>query len=195
MEEFNTVKPIGSLYEHSFLKTQLGRRTSKSKSRLVNIICYCLNFNHYHLILEQCVNGGISEFIKRLAGGYTKYFNLKHKRSGVLFQGKFKAVHIDTNEYLLHVSAYVNLNNRVHKLKKFPFRSSWAEYISGEKYNLCKKNTILDQFKNSKEYKEFAENALINILERKSLLKDLEKLFLEQLGRRASKWLRYIARI
>src|SRR3989344_8034371 len=116
-KEFNTLDPIGSIYWNSFNKdgdrSQLRRRTSK----LVNIVCYCLNTNHYHFVLEQIVDGGISEFIKRLAGGFTKYFNAKYDRTGVLFQGKFKANHIDSNEYLLHASAYVNLNNLVHKIK------------------------------------------------------------------------------
>lgn len=54
--------------------------------------------------------------MKRM-GGYTSYFNDKYKRSGVLFQGVFKSTHIDSNEYLLHVSAYVNLNNKIHPLR------------------------------------------------------------------------------
>ena len=114
MIEFNTVDPIGSLYENSFL--QLGGETPKFGEKLVNIIAYCLNPNHFHLILEQLKDGGISEFMKRLAGGYTGYFNQKNDRSGSLFQGVFKDVHIDSNEYLLHASAYVNLNDRVHQL-------------------------------------------------------------------------------
>lgn len=179
MDEFNTVNPIGSIYENFFAKKLgLGHRVSKNK-KLVNITAYCLNPNHFHFILSQVSNKGIEKFMQRLSMGYAKYFNHKYKRNGVLFQGKFKAVHVDTNEYLLHLSAYINLNNRVHKLKKLPFRSSWVEYTGREKYKRCKKNIILDQFKNSREYKEFAEDALVNILARKSLLKELESLLLE----------------
>ena len=112
--EFNTPQPIGSLYESSFRR--LGGETPKFEGKLVNIIAYCLNPNHFHMLLEQAMDGGISEFMKRLGGGFTNYFNNKYKRSGSLFQGVFKDVHIDTNEYLLHVSAYVNLNDHVHKL-------------------------------------------------------------------------------
>ena len=67
---------------------------------LVQIICYCLNPNHYHLLLKEIKDGGISEFMKRVGGGYTWYFNNKHKRSGTLFQGRFKSVHIKSNEQL-----------------------------------------------------------------------------------------------
>ncbi len=176
LEEFNTVRPIGSIYANSFFdeKIKLRRRTTK----LVKIVCYCLNLNHYHFILQQIVDGGISEFMKRL-GGYTRYINEKYKRNGVLFQGKFKSKHINSNEYLLHLSAYVNLNNFVHKIKGCMFRSSWEEYVqnNGEK---CEKEIILNKFKNKKEYKEFAESSLKDIIERKQLFKELEGFFLSK---------------
>ena len=120
MEEFNAAKPIGSIFENSFRKreVQLGRGASKLKKRdkLVDFICYCLNQNHYHFLLKQVADKGIEKFMHRLCTGFSKYFNIKHQRSGALFQGPFKAVHVDTNEYLLHASAYINLNNRVHRL-------------------------------------------------------------------------------
>ena len=174
--EFNVVDPIGSLYENSFL--QLGGPTAKLSERLVNIIAYCLNPNHYHLILEQLVDGGISEFMKRL-GGYAWYFNNKYERSGALFQGRFKAIHIDSNEYLLHLSAYVNLNNKVHRIKGESFRSSWNEYLNKNKTSLSKLNIILRQFSNSGEYKDFAESSLKDILGRKERRKEMEGLLLE----------------
>lgn len=172
MDEFNSVKPIGSIFAHSFGEPQLRRPTSK----LVEIVCYCLNPNHYHLILEQRIDGGISEFMKRLNGGYTKHFNFKQKRSGVLFQGKFKALHINSNEYSLHASSYVNLNNQVHRLRGNLFRSSWNEYVGKAETNFCKKNIVLDQFKNRKEYEFFAKEALNNILNKKEALKEMEDL-------------------
>ena len=114
----------------------------------------------------------------RLGGGYTRYFNIKNKRNGVLFQGNFKAIHIDSNQYLLHLSAYVNLNNRVHQLKNNTSRSSWDEY-SGRRDNLCTKKIILEQFKTIGEYQEFAESSLRDILERKKLYKELANALLE----------------
>ncbi|MFC1729752.1 transposase [candidate division KSB1 bacterium] len=174
IEEFNTTKPIGSIYENSFKinRTQLGGPTPKL-GKLVEFVSYCINPNHYHFIVTQKKDGGISEFMKRLSGGYTSYFNNRHKRSGVLFQGKFKSVHINTNEYLLHLSAYVNLNNRVHQLGGRTtklVRSSWDEYIgkgSSKEGIFCKKDIILDQFKTPVEYRRFAESSLNDILKRR----------------------------
>jgi len=182
MIEFNAVDPIGSLYENSFNK--LGSETPKFGKKLVNIIAYCLNPNHFHIILEQLIDGGISEFMKRLGGGFTNYFNNKYKRSGALFQGVFKDVHIDSNEYLLHVSAYVNLNDRVHKLggetpKLVRSRSSWEEYTDPKIKGICEKEIILGQFKNMDEYKEFALSSLESIIKRKDELKDIDNFLLE----------------
>ena len=114
MLTFNSIELAGSLYEQSFVK-------EKTKNKpLVKFIAYCLLPNHFHFILEQIEKDGISKFMKRLLGGYSWYFNKKHKRSGSLFQGPFKAKHIDSNKYLLHASAYVNLNDKQteDKLKK-----------------------------------------------------------------------------
>ncbi|KKT29058.1 hypothetical protein A3I36_00275 [Candidatus Giovannonibacteria bacterium RIFCSPLOWO2_02_FULL_45_28] len=178
MEEFNTNEPIGSIYENSFLK---GQNRAKKK-KLVNIVCYCLNPNHYHFILEQLIDRGIEMFMHKLGGGYTTYFNLKIQRSGALFQGPFKAVYVDSNEYLLHLSTYVNLNFKVHKLGGLApkWRASWEEY-NNERFGvcLCKKDIILNQFKNRAEYKKFAESSLVDILHRKDIAKELESLFLE----------------
>lgn len=181
MVEFNVVDPIGSIYERSFLK--LGGETPKLRKKLVNIVAYCLNPNHFHLILEQVVDGGISEFMKRL-GGYTSYFNNRYKRSGVLFQGVFKSVHIDSNEYLLHVSSYVNLNDRVHQLGGFTPKlvksmSSWEEYTNKKIKGICKKDIVLGQFENVGAYKKFALSSLETIIKRKADLKDIADFLLE----------------
>ncbi len=180
--EFNVVEPVGSLYETSF--RQLGGETPKSTEKLVNIIAYCLNPNHFHLILEQLIDGGISEFMKRLGGGYTGYFNNKYERSGSLFQGVFKDVHIDSNEYLLHVSAYVNLNDHVHQLggetpKLVKSLSSWGEYTDKRINGVCEKEIVLGQFGSADEYREFALSSLDAIIKRKEELRDIGSFLLE----------------
>ena len=112
------------------------------------------------------------------------YFNEKEKRSGALFQGVFKSVHINSNEYLLHLSSYVNLNDRVHQLggetsKLVRSVSSWGEYIDKKIKGVCKKDVVLEQFRNVDKYKEFALSSLESIIKRKEELKDIETLLLE----------------
>jgi len=189
MKEFNTISPIGSLYEKSFIKKRrlgsLASKFFKNDKNLVNFVAYCLNPNHYHFILEQTTENGIEQFMQRLGTGYTKYFNIKNKRTGSLFQGTFKAVHIDSNEYLLHLSAYVNLNDRVHQLgssasKLVKSLSSWEEYL-GKSETFCKTDIILKQFKNRKDYEEYAKDTLSSILRRKDELVEIENYLLEEL--------------
>lgn len=170
MQEFNTIKPIGSIYEKSFDKT---KRVAKP---LIEFIAYCLNPNHFHFLITQLEERGIEKFMHRLGTGYTKYFNEKHSRSGALFQGSFKANHIDSNEYLLHSSVYVNLNYKVHKLNPriHLFKSSWDEYRNRNYSGICKKEMVLEQFKTTDAFLKFSENTLEAICERKELLKELD---------------------
>lgn len=170
MIEFNSLEPIGSIFENSFKKDSLGR----SASKLVDFACYGLNSNHYHFLLKQLLDDGIKKFMHRIGTGYPKYFNNKYDCSGSLFQGKYKAIHIKSNEYILHLSAYVNLNDRVHQLGRLASKSSWDEYVL-RREGICEKDIILGQFKNNEEYKNFAEESIKISRERK----DLEKLFLE----------------
>jgi len=171
MEEFNTIEPIGSIFENQFRKDKAGK-LGHTMSKLVDIICYCLNPNHYHFLITPLTDNGTSEFMRRLSSGYTKYFNEKYKRSGVLFQGTFKAVHVKTNEQLLHASAYVNLNDRVHKLGPRRSKSSWEEYINPDTKSFCNKDIILGQFNNVKEYEKSALESLKGILDRRSFIDD-----------------------
>lgn len=80
------------------------------RTPLVRIHSYCLMSNHFHLLLEEVVPKGISNFMHRLSTGYTKYFNLKYERTGCLFETAFKARHIITTDDFAHVSRYIHLN-------------------------------------------------------------------------------------
>ncbi len=176
LEFFNSKEPIKSLREIIFDKND---KNIKSNDPLVEIICYDLNSNHYHLLLKEIYEGGISEFMKRLGGGYTWYFNNRHKRSGTLFQGRFKSVHIKSNEQLLHVSVYINLNWKVHKISGSTaenIKSSWNEYIGKINRNICTKEIILEQFQSIKDYKNFSESSLKEILKAKEEKGGLEML-------------------
>jgi len=96
IKEFNTEDKILSLAnlrksKQSIQIAALPLSGGKNKKPLVEIIAYCINPNHFHFILKQSVDDGISKFMHKLQGGYTSYFNIKNIRSGSLFQGKFKS--------------------------------------------------------------------------------------------------------
>jgi putative transposase len=77
---------------------------------IVDIGVYCLMPNHFHLLLREKQDNGISLFIKKLLTGYSMYFNKKHKRSGALFENRFKANHVSKDEYLKYLFSYIHLN-------------------------------------------------------------------------------------
>ncbi|MBI2338674.1 transposase [Candidatus Daviesbacteria bacterium] len=138
--------------------------------KIVDILCYCLMPNHFHLLVRQIQKGGISEFMRKLSESTTKYRNIKYNRQGPLFQGAFKAVHIETDEQLIHVSRYIHLNPLVafivKDLKFYPW-SSYLEYIALRNNPAVKKEMILSFFKSPKYYEKF-------VLDQASYGKELE---------------------
>lgn len=130
---------------------------------LVKILVFCLMPNHFHLILQQLEDGGISEFIRRMLDSYTRYFNTKNDRVGSLFQGKFKAKIVETDEYLLHLSKYIHRNplkltGWKNRLSEYTF-SSYTEYLKKERnFPFCDISTIKDYFNGKvNSYQNFVE--------------------------------------
>jgi len=158
LDEFNQVERTLSLYVQDQMKKNglVATESLRDREKLVEIVAYNLIPNHFHLILKQLKEGGISEFMKRMGTGYTGYFNHKYERSGVLFQGRFKVAHIESNEKLLYLSAYVNGNHIVHGVKNKVF-SSLKEYSTGES-SLCDIKCILDQFSGVGDYLRYVQN-------------------------------------
>jgi putative transposase len=179
IQEFNSVDPVGSLYEKNFREKKNGSLASPLEAKLpklVEIICYCLNSNHYHFILKQISEKGIEKFMHRLGTGYTKYFNQKYKRTGSLFQGPFKSAHINPDNFI-YLSAYINCNAEVHGIAKSEDWkwSSFLDYAGKRNGKLCDKEIVLDQFRNQKDYIDFAKENAKAMKEKK----EFEKLLLE----------------
>jgi len=163
LREFNAIKPIGSIFENSF------RKSKKKTDPLVCVVAYCLNPNHYHLILKQVSENGIYKFMQKVGNGYTKYFNERHKRSGVLFQGGFKSVYIESDEQLFYLSSYVNYNYVVHRLGHSMSKSSRDEYEGVIKVEdrMCDASILADKIKNPEKYKNDSIEVVINIREKR----------------------------
>ncbi len=121
------------------------------------VVSYCLMPNHFHLLLKQVNDNGITAFLSKLSNSYTKYFNTRYKRIGPLFQGSFKAVRIESDEQLLHVSRYIHLNPLIDYLAKdiraYTY-SSYLEYL-GIQEGFCHKNYIMGNFSSPEVYEQF----------------------------------------
>jgi len=128
--------------------------------KLIQILCYCLMSNHFHLLLKQNADKGIAKFLSNFQNSFTRYFNTRHNRDGSLFLNQFKAVRIETEEQLLHVSRYIHLNpytgfviKSLEELEKYPW-SSFPDYLKTTT-TFVEKDMILGYFRNANQYKRF----------------------------------------
>jgi len=139
---------------------------SKNQEKIVDILCYCLMPNHFHLLITQKAEKGISVFLQKLGVGYTHYFNKKYGRSVVLFQGHSKSVLIENDSQLLHLSRYIHLNpsklfdlsSDFRLIEEYPWSSCQAYTKNLNSPILSKKDPIIDQFKDSSDYYEFLKS-------------------------------------
>lgn len=87
-----------------------GLTLTNDKEKILEIGSYCLMSNHFHLLIKETTEGGISKFMSKITTAYTMYFNKRYERSGALFQGTFKAEHANSDEYLKYLFSYIHLN-------------------------------------------------------------------------------------
>jgi len=122
----------------------------KREKILVGIGSYCLMPNHFHLLLTQIEDGGISKFMQKLSTAYSMYFNNRYERTGSLFEGKFKSEYVDKNRYLKYLFAYIHLNplklidpkweksgalntqQTINFLRNYPY-SSYQDYLGNNR--------------------------------------------------------------
>ena len=134
------------------------------KARLVQLVGFVLMPNHFHLIVKEVAEKGVSKFIQRICNSYAKYFNIKYKRSGHLFGSRYHKKLIDSNDYLLHLSAYIHRNPReIKRWRNKEINYPWSSYQDYAILNRWKKllepTIIVDQFKNKQEYKKFVQTS------------------------------------
>lgn len=127
----------------------------------VEIYCFCLMPNHFHLLLKQIKEGGISKFVGQLQNSYTRYFNTKRDRAGSLFQGQFKAKRVVTEEQLVHLSRYIHLNpyssglvGSLGELQKYSY-SSLSSYLTDKGFDFVNRDSVFSLFKDEVAYKSF----------------------------------------
>jgi len=140
------------------------------KNRTVELIAFCLMSNHFHLIVKDIDEEGIANYMQRVLNSYTKYFNTKYEKSGHLFQGPYKAVHVQDDEQLLYLSAYIHRNPR--ELKEWLGKenlyewSSYSDFIGENRFGyLLVTDIVTDQFKNKEKYEEFVSTSTSKLLQ------------------------------
>lgn len=127
------------------------------------IHAYCLMSNHYHLLLET-PDGNLPEIMRHINGAYTNYYNTKRKRAGHLFQGRYKAILIEADEYLMELSRYIHLNPVRAGIVEKPEEYLWSSYLDyvGMRQAPCWLHLIplRERFGDSGKYRQFVEDML-----------------------------------
>ncbi|MCI0597558.1 transposase [Candidatus Parcubacteria bacterium] len=146
--EFNNAAPAGNSYRLFNSDQMMDIRcpsfgdTSRRK-RLVDIHGWCLMRDHYHLLLSERREGGLSAFMRKINVGYAKYHNERYDRRGFLFRGKTKKVRVENLPHFLYVIHYVHLN----PLDYSPEHALWRHRDKGLTGNLQKAFIYLDTYR------------------------------------------------
>ncbi len=166
------------LKQNLFPESYEKHRTPPLPTGSFSLVAYSLMPNHFHLKIRQNGDVPITKLMLRLCTSYSKYFNKRHDRIGHLFQDRYKTKLIDSNKYLLWVSAYIHLNSKLANPTVDPISYKWSslgEYARGED-GICEKSVILKQFGSPREYLKFVEESYQPLREKKLMDKELKEL-------------------
>ncbi len=133
----------------------------------IELLAYCLMSNHFHLLVYQIDAKFMAKFMRSLMTSYSRYFNLKYKRTGPLFESRYKASQISQQDYLEHISRYIHLNPRYWK--RYPY-SSLKYYMGDKSADWLKNDRISSLFESSDKYFSFLED----YEEHKQILEDIK---------------------
>lgn len=139
-------------------KRKYTHKISFKKHFLVEFLAFCIMPNHFHFLLRQKVDSGISKYVSDVVNSFTRYYNIKNERKGPLFLAPFRARRIETDEVLVHLSRYIHLNPYVsgivksmRELESYGF-SSYSEYLGKTASSLSEPREILAIFNNESKY-------------------------------------------
>jgi len=145
--EFNDVEPAPEFSRRD--GPNVGHTTSHIRKKLVDVHGWCLMKNHYHLLLSERTEGGMSLFLRKLNVGYARYFNARHKRKGFLLQGRTKKIPVEQHAHFLYILHYIHL---------IPL-----DYLPGAKdWRIRDENYILDASKALKYLNSYRWSSLLD---------------------------------
>jgi len=140
---------------YRFLLKRLKKYTGKFS---ISMIAYCLMPNHYHFLMRQDADHTIGKCIQSVFNSYTKAINKRYNRTGTLFEGPYRAIHIDDQYYLLYLCRYIHRNPLEANLVKYPEEwvySNYLEWVDKRSGNLFNKEFQEDFFSDKLRYAEF----------------------------------------
>ncbi|MCW9708228.1 transposase [Fodinibius salsisoli] len=143
---------------YHFLLKKVKKYTS---SLSISLIAYCLMPNHYHFLIRQDGNYTAGTFIQRIFNSYSKAVNKQYGREGTLFEGPYRAIHVDDRNYLIHLCRYIHRNpleaHLVKNINDWPY-SNYLEWINARKGSLYNPDLLQHYFSSPEEYKQFVDD-------------------------------------
>lgn len=144
----NYLIPIDELKQEYFTHKQFIKLSFYNLSKEIKLLAFALMSNHFHLLIKQESRDGITKLMRRVITSYVMYFNQKYKRVGSLFQSIYKAVLVENEEQLLHLSRYIHLNPIKNKTSlNYLNYSSYPYYLGQKSASWIDKQIILNYFK------------------------------------------------
>lgn len=121
----------------------------------IELLCYCLIPNHFHLLVYQINDHAMQRLMRGVMTAYSRYFNKKYNRSGGLFESRYKASRIGSDEYLMHITRYIHLNPK--QWRNYAY-SSLPAYIKVNDLDWLNEHRILELFSSPSTYLEFVQD-------------------------------------
>jgi REP element-mobilizing transposase RayT len=142
--------------------TFLLRRLQEHADALqIAVIAYCLMLNHYHLLLRQDGEAPVGLLMQRIFNSYTKAYNKRYGRQGTLFEGRYRAIHVDRESYLRHVCHYIHANPVKHgfveQVEQWPY-SNYHEWVGARKGSLVDRPFVKGLFATGTAYAAFVQD-------------------------------------
>jgi REP element-mobilizing transposase RayT len=129
----------------------------------IKLVAYCLMSNHFHLLLWQDDESAMTDFMRSVMTSYSRYFNLKYRRSGALFESRYKASLISEDSYLDHISRYIHLNPRYWQKYKYSSLAGYfvdrPEWLQPEQIEIlfASRNAYINFLRDYQEQKDMLE--------------------------------------
>lgn len=161
---YNSGRQVSHYVKHQVFNISPDELEEVTSKRFVSVISFVLMPNHFHILVKQEKEKGVSEYMQKIQNAYAKYFNTKNKRVGHLFSGPFKSVHVQDDRQLLHLSAYIHKNPKALKgwekrIENYPW-SSLTDIIKENRWGeLLIPDIISERFENKKEYSNFIKTS------------------------------------
>ena len=135
------------------------------ETRYVALEAFAFMTNHIHLVVSEVESSGVIRYMQRVLNAYAKYSNTKYETVGHLFQGPYRAVHVENNDQLLYLSTYVHRNPR--ELPKIAGKeheyawSSYRDYLGQNRFGtLLDTSLVLEQFDTPNDYRSFVDDSI-----------------------------------